>query len=70
MTGPLPIPNIFKSVLNLMYALVTTEAYPVTWAVREVLQDETMSYADAISELSARKVCHADVSDYRRYWRG
>ena len=55
MTGPLPIPNIFKSVLNLMYALVTTEAYPVTWAVREVLQDETMSYADAISELSARK---------------
>ena len=55
MTGPLPVPNIFKSVLNLVNALMTTDAFPVTWAIREVLEDESfVSFDFAVSALSTR----------------
>lgn len=56
MTGPVPVPNIFKSVLNLINALMTTDAYPVTWAVREILEDDSayVSFDAAVSALSTR----------------
>ena len=55
MTGTLPVPNIFKSVLNLINALMTTDAFPVTWAIREVLEDESFaSFDSAVSALSTR----------------
>lgn len=56
MTGPVPLPNIFKSILNLINALRTTEAFPVTWAVREVLEDDAAhaSFDAAVSALSTR----------------
>ena len=38
MTGPLPIPNLLKGVLNLISAILTTDAYPVTWATRRLLR--------------------------------
>lgn len=56
MTGPVPVPNIFKSILNLVDALMTTDAFPVTWAVREVLEDDSThaSFDAAVSALSTR----------------
>ncbi|MDC1215645.1 hypothetical protein N8152_02330, partial [bacterium] len=38
MTGKIPVPNIFKSLINLVDVLMSTDAYPVTWAVRELLE--------------------------------
>jgi hypothetical protein len=58
MTGPVPVPNIFKSIVNMVNALLTTDAFPVTWAVREVLEDNSAaaseSFDAAVSALSTR----------------
>lgn len=56
MTGPVPVPNIFKSVLNLINALITADTSPVTWAVREVLENNSAyaTFDAAVSALSTR----------------
>lgn len=56
MTGPVPIPNIFKSILNLVNALMRKDVSPVTWAVREVLENDAAnsSFEAAVSALSTR----------------
>lgn len=55
MTGSIPIPNIFKSLINLVGILMKTDAYPVTWAVRELLEDGKTDFDGAVSVLGARK---------------
>lgn len=55
MTGPVPVPNLLKSLLNLVNAIRTTDVIPVTWAIREVLEDETaLTFEDAVGALSTR----------------
>ena len=55
MTGKIPVPNIFKSLINLVDVLMSTDAYPVTWAVRELLEEEGKDFDGAVSVLGARK---------------
>jgi hypothetical protein len=55
MTGSIPVPNIFKNLVNLVDVLITTDAYPVTWAVRELLEEEDTDFYGAVSLLGARK---------------
>ena len=40
--------------LNLVNALRTTDAFPVTWAIREVLEDGATSFDAAVARLSVR----------------
>ena len=54
MTGPLPIPNLLKGVLNLINALETTDAYPVTWATREALEDDATTFKSVVKMFSER----------------
>ena len=53
MTGPLPIPNLFKGVVNLINAL-TTKVVPVTWSIRELLADDEADFETAVATLSSR----------------
>ena len=55
MTGSIPVPNIFKSLINLVNVLMSTDAYPVTWAVRELLEKEDSDFDRAVSLLGAQK---------------
>jgi hypothetical protein len=49
------VPNLLKSLLNLVNAIRTTDVIPVTWAIREVLEDETaLTFEDAVGALSTR----------------
>ena len=56
MTGPLPIPNLLKGVLNLFNAILTTDAYPVTWATREALEDDASTFNSVVKMFSERSL--------------